>query len=146
MSSVTIIEACLTPLWRIAHFAPLAWFCLQTSKMSDAPTGAILDHFVGRGRSRAVWICRTCASRAQTSNVGHFLPTLISRDLPRSPEMLLIILHPPARTLWKKMYVRLIVVSRLSSVLFITSWYWESPETSRRSRLALGEAASASPA
>ena len=34
------------------------------AKLSDAPTGTILDHFVEWGRSRAVWTCRRYDSHA----------------------------------------------------------------------------------
>ena len=52
---------------RIAQFGRFSWFCSEPSKMSDAPTGTILDHFVGWGRSRAVWTCRRCDTHAKTS-------------------------------------------------------------------------------
>ena len=43
---------------------PKPW---KSTKLSDAPTGTILDHFVEWGRSRAVWTFRRCDSHAKIS-------------------------------------------------------------------------------
>ena len=69
---------------RIAQFGRFSWFCSEPSKMSDAPPGTILDHFVGWGRSRAVWTCRRCDSHDPVSKCTRFYlpisPTISQRS------------------------------------------------------------------
>ena len=75
---------------RIAQFGRFSWFCSEPSKMSDAPTGTILDHFVEWGRSRAVWTCRRCDTHAKLFTSARFLRLNLERLLEtagRSPEV-----------------------------------------------------------
>jgi hypothetical protein len=58
---------------RVAQFGRFSWFCSEPTKMSDGPTGTILDHFVEWGRSRAVWTCRRYGTHAPVFTSTRFV-------------------------------------------------------------------------
>ena len=79
---------------RVAQFGRFSWFCSEPTKMSDGPTGTILDHFVEWGRSRAVWTRRKYGTHAPVFTSTRFvclnLGILLLRlavDHPRSNEI-----------------------------------------------------------
>ena len=81
----------------VAYYSFEVGFCSVPSKtmkiaakLSDAPTGTILDHFVEWGRSRAVWTCQRCDSHAPVSKYTRFVCLNLGRLLEiggRSPEV-----------------------------------------------------------
>ena len=63
---------------------------VMRTKLSDAPTGTILDHFVEWGRSRAVWTYRRCGAHAAVFTSTRFVCLNLGRLVEiagRSPEV-----------------------------------------------------------